>query len=98
MQISSPRSDDRKSFDSGSISETRVTTMIGWIVFIIGVFDLVAGAYLQMGIWIVVPISVCWYVMMLKSHARIKKEKFAKKILLERIKERCFFHCLFFSY
>jgi hypothetical protein len=73
-------------------------TMIGWIGFITGIFDLIMGAYLQMGIWIVVPIAVCWYVMLLRSHARIKKEKIEKKILLERITEQCFFHCLFSSY
>jgi hypothetical protein len=81
-----------------TVSETGAITMIGWIAFITGMFDLIMAAYLRLGIWIVVPIAVCWYVMMLRSHARIKKEKFEKKILLARIKERCFFHCLFFSY
>jgi hypothetical protein len=80
------------------MGETEVITMIGWIAFIIGIFDLVMGAYLQMGIWIVVPIAVCWYVMMLKSHARIRKEKFEKKIVLERVKGQSFLYCLFCSY
>jgi hypothetical protein len=73
-------------------------TLIGWIAFVTGIFDLIVGVYLQMGIWIIVPIAVYWYGMLLISHARIKKEKIEKKILLERITEQCFFHCLSSSY
>ncbi len=71
--------------------------MIGWIVFIAGVIDLVWRAYIRAGIWICVPIAICWYIMIIISAARAKKEKFERKILLERLRERvsaptaCFF-------
>ena len=71
------------------VETIRGIRMIGWIIFITGIFDLVLGAYLQAGIWICVPIAICWYIMMLRSVAGAKKEKFERKILLERLKEQC---------
>ena len=61
--------------------------MVGWIVFIIGIFDLVLGAYIRMGIWVCVPIAISWYILMLRSDARTKREKLERKLLAERIKE-----------
>jgi hypothetical protein len=61
--------------------------MVGWIVFIIGMFDLVLAAYTRIGIWVCVPIAISWYILMLRSDARTKREKLERKILAERIKE-----------
>jgi hypothetical protein len=69
-------------------SKRGVPRMFGWAVFFIGVFDLVLGVYIRMGIWICMPIAISWYIILLKTAARTKREKLERKILAERIKER----------
>jgi hypothetical protein len=61
--------------------------MFGWVVFFLGIVDLVLGVYGQIGIWICVPIAVSWYIILLKAGARAKKARLEGKILAERIKE-----------
>jgi len=61
------------------VETIRGIRMIGWIIFITGIFDLILGAYLQAGIWICVPIAICWYIMMLRSVAGAKKRKSLKE-------------------
>jgi hypothetical protein len=61
--------------------------MIGWIVFILGTFDLAMGAYTQIGAWICLPIAAVWYIMILKSDRETRRKKMERKVLATRLQK-----------
>ena len=61
--------------------------MAGWVIFLLGCFDLILGVYIKSGYMICFPIALAWFIMMLRSDTNTKKAKRERRILLQRIQE-----------